>query len=102
MRRSTMRARTSVTSRTQPNTSQRCQSSIRKPLAEIERFPAREALLEAVPVGDRVLADLPAQQHLLAVPQRGEVDEATVEVLHQHAEPLQLVDRARDGLRLAL
>src|SRR6188768_809723 len=102
MRRSTRRARISVTSRTQPNTSQRCQSSIRKPLAGVERFPAREAFLEAVPVGDLALADLPAEQHLLAVAQGREVDEPAVEVLDQDAERLQLLDRTRDRLGLPL
>src|SRR4029078_13126440 len=71
-------------------------------LVERERFPAGEAFFEAVPERDLVLADLPAEQHFLAVAQRGEVEETAVQVLHLDAELLELLDAAGDRLALAL
>ena len=53
-------------------------------------------------MGDLVLADLPAEEHFLAFVERGEVDQAGVEVLHQHAQPLKSLGRLRDGVRLTL
>jgi hypothetical protein len=57
-----------------------------------ERFPAREPFLEPVPVLDRVLADLPAEQDLLALAERREIDKAGVEILHLDAQRFELVD----------
>ena len=63
-------------------------------LVEWQGFPAREALLEAVPEGDLVLADLPAEQNLLAVlAEGGKVDQAAVEILDEHSQALETLDR---------
>jgi hypothetical protein len=48
-------------------------------------------------VADLLLAELPAEQHLLAVPKRREVDEARVEVLDDRAA---LVDRVHSSCDL--
>src|SRR5438105_2017276 len=61
-----------------------------------------EALVDAVPVADLVLAELPAEEDLLAVAQCREVDEPTVDVLHYRAELLDAVDRTCDRGRGAL
>src|SRR5207244_829675 len=45
----------------------------------------REALFEAVPEANLILAQAPAEQDLLALSLRGEVDEPLVEVLHETA-----------------
>src|SRR5205823_13773832 len=71
-------------------------------LVERQRFPAGETLVDAVPVGDFVLADLPTEEHLLVAAKGWEVDEATVEVLDEDAQALELLDAPRDGLALAL
>ena len=68
-----------------------------------ERFPAREALVHAVPVGDLVSADLPAEEHLLAFAERREVDEAA----SRGPSPARRaasssLDRLRDRARLGL
>src|SRR5437763_8152648 len=57
----------------------------------LDRLSPGEAVLVAVPEADLVLAELPAQQHVLAVPHRGEVHEARVEVLDDHAQRLDLL-----------
>src|SRR5262245_57892374 len=44
-------------------------------LLQRKRLAAREALLQAVPVPDLVLAEAPAEEHLLALAPRREVDE---------------------------
>src|ERR1051326_7899610 len=52
---------------------------------EVERPPAGEPTLHRVPVADRVLAALPAQEDDAAAPLRVEVDQALVEVAEHHA-----------------
>src|SRR5581483_8217713 len=66
------------------------------------RAATGEAVLDAMPVADRVLAELPAQEDGLAAMQGGEVDEPLVEVLHLGAVLRDRVDRARERSRLAL
>ena len=61
---------------------------------ERQRAPAGEAVVDAVPPGDLVLAELPAEQHRLAVVQRREVDQAGVEILDLGAVTRDLVDQA--------
>ena len=55
-----------------------------------------------MPVADLVLVELPAEEHGLAVAERRKVDQALVEVLHLRAVLVDLVDRPRDLLRLAV
>src|SRR5437763_16119176 len=84
----------------------RCQNDIRRVVrradgrssVEREGLPPREPVVEAVPVADLVLAEVPAEEHLLAVTERGEVDQARVEVLHLHAERPDRIDRRDDSL----
>ena len=52
------------------------------------RLPG-EAVVVAVVPGDLVLAEPPAEQDRLAVAHRGEVDQAGVEILDEHAERLE-------------
>src|SRR4030095_8048949 len=47
---------------------------------------AREAVVVSVPEPDLVLAQPPTEQHVFPLANRGEVDQARVEVLHHHAE----------------
>src|SRR5687767_5651002 len=56
----------------------------------VERAAAREAGLGLVPVADGVLAVLPAQVHLASVADRGEVEQAAVEVAQHDLELAQL------------
>src|ERR1044071_8421011 len=92
-----------VARRTPPKTASRCQVGMEAGLVERQGFPAREALFEAVPEADLVLADLPAEQDFLAVrPQRREVDQAAVEILHLHPELLQQGHSSSDRLGLPL
>src|SRR5688500_8425516 len=84
-----MRASTAATRTTTPAIAMRCQS-IRVYSLGIERLPAGEALIDAVPVGDLVLTEAPAQERLGAGDLRRKVDEAGVRVLH---DPAELVDR---------
>lgn len=55
-------------------------------------LPAGEALVEAVPVRDPFLAQLPTEENFFSVPEGGEVDEASIQVLDQAAEGLDLLD----------
>src|SRR5579864_7098024 len=59
---------------------------------ERQRTTAGEAVLDAMPPGDLVLVDLPAEQHRLAAAPCGEVDESRVEILHLRAMARDLVD----------
>src|SRR6185369_10775975 len=67
-------------------------------------LPPCEAVLDPVPVADLVLAELPAEKNGLAVPERGEVDQPLVEILHLCSMRVDLVDglceRARDAVEL--
>src|SRR5439155_23927081 len=64
-----------------------CTASAPLIVQKIDWFPPRETLLEPVPVVDRLLADVPAQQDLLSFVKRREVDESPIEVLHLDAQP---------------
>src|SRR5262245_1748824 len=64
------------------------------PGSERQRATAGEAVLEAVPEADLLLAEPPAEEDLLAGALGGEVDEPLVEVLHERSE---LVDPAHAG-----
>src|SRR3954466_5328506 len=55
-----------------------------------ERAASAIARVEVVPVPDLVLALLPAEEHLAAVADRGEIDQAAVEVAEHHLHRLQL------------
>src|SRR5262249_38181191 len=55
-----------------------------------------EAVLERMPVRHLGLAHLPAQEHQPVAHQRVEVDQAAVEILHQHALRVQLLDALAD------
>src|SRR5205085_8465344 len=68
-------------------------------LVQGQRLPPGEALVGAVPEGDLLLAELPAKQDLPAVVDGGEVDEATLGVLDERAERVDLVDGADQLLR---
>src|SRR5262245_49531902 len=61
-----------------------------------QRLAPGEALVRSVPEGDLVLAKLPAEEDLPAVAQRGEVEEATVEVLDQDALGLDPLHDSRE------
>jgi hypothetical protein len=78
--------------------------STTEPLLRLQgqRPAAGETFLETVPVGDLFLADLPAEEHFLAVPQGGKVDEPAVEILDQNAEFLEASDAPsqRSGLTI--
>src|SRR5690242_21107548 len=49
-------------------------------LLQRQLLPSGEPVLDAVPVADLVLAELPAEENGLAVPERGEVDQPLVEI----------------------
>src|SRR5829696_7776897 len=66
----------------------------------VDRAAAREAVLEAVPERDRVLPELPAEEHFLAVAESREVDEALVGVLDLCAEAVDPVHALSDSLGL--
>src|SRR5207248_4776704 len=56
------------------------------PFDALERLPAAEPVLDVVPVANLLLADAPAEQHLLAVAQPRKVEQPRVDVLHLCAE----------------
>src|SRR5207237_1021096 len=58
----------------------------------VDRLPAGEAVVEAVPPLDGVLPGAPAKEDVLALAQRREVDETDVDVLHLDAELGQPLD----------
>src|SRR3954453_15472679 len=94
---------TTVRRKTAPRTISRCHQGIVNPvLVERQGFPAGEALLEAVPEADLVLAEVPAEQHLLVAAKSRKVDQAAVEVLYEHAEPLEALHAFGDRLALTL
>src|SRR5712691_4136644 len=65
---------------------------------EWQGFPAGEAFVEAVPERDLRLADLPAQEDVLAAVLRREVQQTLVEILHLHARIVEAADAIRDGV----
>src|SRR5262245_28103312 len=67
-------------------------SLCQKSLIPIDPPPAGEPLLGVVPPLDLVLADPPAQKHLVAVTLRGEVEQARFDVLHLDSDLRQLVE----------
>src|SRR5262249_54438386 len=58
----------------------------------VDRTAAREAGLEPVPEADRLFAEAPAQQDVLAAAARREVDQALLDVLHFAAQRADLLD----------
>src|SRR3954447_22926811 len=60
-------------------------SSPGKERRSVERLAATVPALEFVPVGDLVLAELPAEVDLAAIDQRREVDQSTVDVAEDDA-----------------
>src|SRR4051794_35830271 len=112
---STSCATTQTSTKTAAAMTMRCQKGIvarfaagaafpQRFLVEGQRPAARETVVLAVPPRDLVLAELPAEEHRLAVVQRREVHETAVEVLHLGAVLGDLVDEAcqapRDGVDL--
>ena len=63
-------------------------------LFALERLPSGIALLEAVPVPHFLLAELPAEEDLLALPHGREIDEPGVGILHDRTELVDRVDAA--------
>jgi hypothetical protein len=59
-------------------------------------FSPGEALIEAVPEADRVLADVPAEEDVLALAPRRKVEQASVEILDEHARRLNPLDSLRE------
>src|SRR5262249_21216950 len=59
----------------------------------VDRLAAAEALVDAVPEADAVLAKLPAEVDFDAAEQRGEVDETGVEIFDQAAVLLDSLDQ---------
>ena len=55
-----------------------------------------------MPEGDLLLAEPPAEQHLLTVTQRGKVDQAAFDALHLRSESLDLLDTRADRTGLPL
>src|SRR5271169_6011308 len=67
----------------------------------VNRLAASEALGSVMPVRDPGLAQLPAEQHDLAVHFAGEVEQPDIEILHLDAGGIdfsQSILHARDGL----
>src|SRR5437868_46915 len=111
-RQSIKRARTDTATKTTAAITARCQNGMagsfdtrpRLPqprpgtgrLFERQGAPAGEAVLESVPVPDLVLAEVPAEEHLLAAAKRREVDQPGVEILHLRTELLDAVDALGD------
>ena len=67
----------------------------RRACVYLEGLAAAEAGLRRVPVADGRLVEQPAEVDLLAAEQRGEVDQAALEVAHDHVELLQVVEAER-------
>ena len=67
-----------------------------------KRLPSCEALLERVPEGDFVLAQPPAEEHLLVPAPSGKIDEALIEILDDNAERLQFLDAVHNPFGLGL
>src|SRR4029078_3212280 len=63
-----------------------------------DRPAARETGFEAVPVADRLFAQAPAQQDVLAAAARRKVDQTQLDVLHLAAERAHLIDLLRQRL----
>src|SRR6185312_6803855 len=78
----------------------RCQKALMGLLfVPVDRFPAGEAVLGAVPPGDLVLADVPAEQHDLALALGDEVEQSHVRVLEDHPELVETIGTRRRHLR---
>jgi hypothetical protein len=61
-----------------------------------------EAVFERVPERDLVLAEAPAEQHLLVAPERREVDKPFVQILDEQPELLESRGAANDLRRLSV
>lgn len=62
-------------------------------------LPPREPLVDAVPERDLILADVPAEEHVLTRAPRREIDEAAVEVLHKRPGLVDPCDASRNRSR---
>src|SRR5437763_15828538 len=130
MRRSINRARIAVSTRTATTMASRCQDGISPYSTSADLFlnPGRsdgrhqcgrngnaqhfsrlwerasscEAVLDRVPEPDLVLAEPPAEQHLLVAASRREVDQALVEILDEDPERLQRLDAPHDLRRFSV
>jgi hypothetical protein len=58
----------------------------------VYRLTAFESLAHAVPVSDSFFAELPAEQHGLAIDYTGKVEQADIEIFHLHADGIDLGD----------
>ena len=59
----------------------------------VERLPPTESGVKLVPVGDRLLADAPAEIDFPPLPQRPEINQAQLQVFDLAAEGVQFLDR---------
>src|SRR4051794_8185562 len=59
-------------------------------ILRIERLPSGEALFLGVPVGNRRLSQLPAQQHRLAVHQRRKGEQPLLQIFYRPANRVDL------------
>jgi hypothetical protein len=59
----------------------------------VDRFAPREALFDAVPVGDVFFAELPTEVNFSAFEESREVDQADIEVFDDAAHALHLFER---------
>ena len=66
------------------------------PEPALERLATGEPGVRLVPEADLVLVEQPAEVDLLAVPDRGEVDQPAVDVPHDDVDRLQLAQRAAE------
>src|SRR4029077_16015899 len=66
--------------------------------APVDGFPPGVPLFEAVPERDRVFADVPTEQHLMAFALRWKVEQPEVEVLDHPPELLEPVDAGEGGV----
>src|SRR6266542_6851696 len=100
--RSARAGKTSATVTNVPSPS-RIGSTSKRPTCKgsvIERLPPREALVDPVPEGDLRLAHMPAQENVLAVAQRGEVEQPFLEALHLDTGVVEDAHAFRDSIRL--
>ena len=65
-------------------------------------MPAREAFGQTVPVSDLLLADLPAEQDLLALVHRREVHQTPIEILHLATQLVNALHAVRNSRRFGL
>src|SRR6185437_9926994 len=100
MTRSTSFAAIRVAAMTIAALTMRCQKALMGALfVPVDRLPAGDAVLGAVPPGDLVFADVPAEEHDLALPLGDEVEQPDVRVLEDHPELVEAIGTRRRHLR---